>query len=117
MQRVHRKLSREEVESLRKELTQLVPAAHSNIPRLLRTMRLITRKSQGEYAKLCGVSPRVVTNLEAGKGKSTVETLEKLLRPFGYKVGIVAPAMDDERVLAETRRSASVLNATKMSGR
>jgi hypothetical protein len=59
VQRVHRKLSREEVESLRKELAQLVPAAHSNIPRLLRTMRLITRKSQGEYAKLCGVSPRV----------------------------------------------------------
>jgi XRE family transcriptional regulator, regulator of sulfur utilization len=113
MQRVHRKLSREEVESLRKELAQLVPAAHTNIPRLLRTMRLITRKSQGEYAKLCGVSPRVVTNLEAGKGKPTVETLEKLLRPFGYKVGVVAPLLEDERITTETRKNASILMQRK----
>jgi transcriptional regulator with XRE-family HTH domain len=54
-------------------------------------MRLITRKSQVEYAQWCDVAPRVLADIEAGKGSPTVETLEKLLRPFGYRVGIVAP--------------------------
>ena len=91
MRRVHRNLSRDEVESLRKELMRLVPQASADIPELMRTMRLITRKSQIEYAKLCEVAPRVLADIEAGKGSPTVETLEKLLRPFGYRVGIVAP--------------------------
>jgi hypothetical protein len=92
MRRVHRNLSRDEVESLREELARLVPTAPATIPQLMRTMRLITRKSQVEYAKLCEVAPRVLADIEAGKGSPTVESLEKLLRPFGYRVGIVAPA-------------------------
>jgi predicted transcriptional regulator len=95
MQRVHRKLSRDEVESLRRELVNLVPRASADIARLLRTMRLITRKSQAEYAKLCEVAPRVLADIEAGKGSPTVETLQKLLLPFGYRVGIVAPIEED----------------------
>jgi transcriptional regulator with XRE-family HTH domain len=94
MRRVHRNLSRDEVESLRKELVSLVPRASVGIAQLMRTMRLITRKSQIEYAKLCEVAPRVLADIEAGKGSPTVETLEKLLRPFGYRVGIVAPVED-----------------------
>ena len=91
MQRVHRNLSRDEVELLRKELVTVVPRASADIPSLMRTMRLIARKSQAEYARMCDVSPRVLTEIEAGRGSPTVETLEKLLRPFGYRVGVVAP--------------------------
>jgi predicted transcriptional regulator len=94
MRRVHRNLSRDEVESLRKKLLEQVPRASVDIPQLMRTMRLITRKSQIEYAKLCEVAPRVLADIEAGKGSPTMETLEKLLRPFGYRVGIVAPVDD-----------------------
>jgi XRE family transcriptional regulator, regulator of sulfur utilization len=94
MQRVHRNLSRDEVEALRRELADLVPEARSNIAPLLRKMRLITRKSQSEYARLCGVAPRVLADIESGKGSPTVDTLEKLLRPFGYRVGVVAPPID-----------------------
>lgn len=103
MRRVHRNLSRDEVESLRKELFTLVPQSAADIPQLMRTMRLITRKSQIEYAKLCEVAPRVLADIEAGKGSPTVETLEKLLRPFGYRVGIVAP-VEDENSLVPARR-------------
>jgi XRE family transcriptional regulator, regulator of sulfur utilization len=77
---------------LRQEFVRLVPNAPATIPKLMRTMRLITRKSQVEYAKWWEVAPRVLADIEAGKGSPTVETLEKLLRPFGYRVGIVAPA-------------------------
>ncbi len=87
-------LSFYEVELLRKDLLNLVPRTAADIPSLLRTMRLIARKSQVEYAKMCEVAPRVLTDIEAGRGSPTVDTLEKLLRPFGYRVGIVAP-LDD----------------------
>lgn len=91
MRRVHRNLKRDEVEALRNELAELVPEARADIPELIRTMRLIARKSQTEYAQLCGVSPRVLADVEAGKGVQTTETLGKLLRPFGFKLGVVAP--------------------------
>lgn len=89
MKRVHRNLPREEVELLRKRLAELVPEARADIPDILRTMRLIARKSQVEYAQLCGVAPRVLANIELGKGSPTTETLGKLLRPFGFRVGVV----------------------------
>ena len=108
MRRVHRNLSRDEVEFLRKELASLVPRASAGIPQLMRTMRLITRKSQIEYAKLCEVAPRVLADIEAGKGSPTVETLEKLLRPFGYRVGIVVPIDDNHSAQAIGRRTTSV---------
>jgi transcriptional regulator with XRE-family HTH domain len=94
MRRVHRNLSRDEVEALRRELAALVPQSHADIAKLMRTMRLITRRSQAEYARLCGVAHRVLADVESGKGSPTVETLEKLVRPFGYRVGIVSPAGD-----------------------
>lgn len=91
MRRVHRNLSRDEVEALRKTLLTQVPQEAADIPSLMRTMRLIALESQAEYAWMCDVAPRVLTDIEAGKGSPTVETLEKLLRPFGYRVGIVSP--------------------------
>lgn len=89
MQRVHRNLSPEEVQALRLKLHALVPKADAPIPQLLKTMRMITRKSQAEYAKLCNVAPRVLADLESGKANPRIDTLEKLLMPFGYRVGIV----------------------------
>jgi putative transcriptional regulator len=94
MQRVHRNLSRDEVEALRVKLSQAVPGVSAEIPELLRTLRLITRQSQSEYARMCGVAPRALSTIESGSGKPTVETLGKLLRPFGYRVGIVRESED-----------------------
>jgi XRE family transcriptional regulator, regulator of sulfur utilization len=90
MQRVHRNLSREDIEALRQKLAALIPQEQAEIPELVKLMRLITRKSQAEYARFCGVAPRVLADLEAGKGSPRVETLEKLLRPFGCRAGVVA---------------------------
>jgi len=95
MRRVHRNLTRDEVEALRLQLTDLVPGARARVPELVKLMRLITRLSQTEYARLCGVAPRALADIEAGKGSPTVETLEKLLRPFGYRTGVVSDATAD----------------------
>lgn len=83
------------METLRNQLTSLVPESGADIPQLLRNMRLIARMSQPEYAKLCGVAPRVLADLEAGRGNPRVDTLTKLLRPFGYSIGVVSKPLDD----------------------
>jgi transcriptional regulator with XRE-family HTH domain len=52
-------------------------------------MRLSTKRSQTEYAALCSVSLRVLRQVESGKLNLQTETIEKLLRPFGYRIGVV----------------------------
>lgn len=102
MKRVHRNLGREEVESLRARLAELVPMESASIPELLKMMRLVARKSQAEYARMCGVAPRVLTNIESEVGSPTVETLGKLLRPFGFRVGVVIDPQRSRDIVSET---------------
>jgi DNA-binding transcriptional regulator YiaG len=90
LQRVHRNLSKAEIDALREKLAALIPEAQAEIGALIKTMRLATRRSQAEYARLCQVAPRVLADIEAGKRNVQVETLEKLLRPFGYRIGVVS---------------------------
>jgi DNA-binding XRE family transcriptional regulator len=89
MKRVHRNLSREEIESLRKELASLIPECRENIPAVLRRMRFIAKLSQAEYARLCHVSLATLCKIESGAADPSVGTLEKLLKPFGFTVGVV----------------------------
>jgi DNA-binding XRE family transcriptional regulator len=90
LQRVHRNLCKAEIDALREQLATLIPEARADIGVLIKTMRLATRRSQTEYAKQCKVAPRVLAAIEAGKRNVQVETLEKLLRPFGYRIGVVS---------------------------
>lgn len=92
MKRVHRNLPRDQVEALRTELAARIPAEEISIPEVLRTMRMIVRKSQSEYAQLCDVAPRVLADIEAGRGSPRIDTLEKLLKPFGLRMGVVGPS-------------------------
>lgn len=89
MRRVHRNLTREQIESLRQELALLVPECRESIPAILRRMRFIARLSQAEYARLCGVSLGTLSKIEAGVSDPSVGTLGKLLKPFGFAVGVV----------------------------
>jgi DNA-binding XRE family transcriptional regulator len=89
MKRVHRNLAREEIEALRKELASLVPECPEDIPAVLRRMRIIVKLSQSEYARLCRVSPGTLSKIEAGVADPSISTLEKLLKPFGFTVGVV----------------------------
>jgi DNA-binding XRE family transcriptional regulator len=87
--RVTRALDKGQVDALRENLMTLVPESRARIGDLVRMMRLAARCSQKEYAKLCDVSPRVLMAVEAGSINVHVETLEKLLGPFGYRIGVV----------------------------
>lgn len=55
-----------------------------------RRMRKIAGMTQTEYAeKILKIYPRVLMELERDRGNPTLETLEKIARPFGLKVGFV----------------------------
>lgn len=59
-----------------------------SLPETVRRMRKSIGLTQAEYAKLAGVAPRVLMDLERGVGNPTLNTLEKLAAPFGLKVGL-----------------------------
>jgi len=71
---------------LREALDSNVPQISFPLSELIKNMRHITNKTQIEYAKLIGVAPRIIIDLENGKGNPTLSTLNKIARPFGYEV-------------------------------
>lgn len=54
----------------------------------VKMMRKIAGRSQADYARLVGVSPRVLIELERGIGNPTVKTLQKLLAPFDLELTV-----------------------------
>ncbi|MFD1215897.1 helix-turn-helix domain-containing protein [Microbulbifer celer] len=78
--------AREEKQRLREELAQ----GTVTLGDAVRRMRKITGMSQKEYArKIVGISPRILAEIEKDTGNPTLETLNKIGRPFGYQVGFV----------------------------
>jgi DNA-binding XRE family transcriptional regulator len=55
----------------------------------IRRMRKITGLTQPEYAKLIGIAPRVLIDIERGVGNPTLKTLNKIAEPFGLRIGLL----------------------------
>ncbi|MBS2018207.1 MAG: helix-turn-helix transcriptional regulator [Deltaproteobacteria bacterium] len=85
-ERKRRQASKEKRAELRTELFARADKGELDLREALRMMRKIAGRSQAEYAKLVGVSPRVLIEFERGGGNPTLETLEKMLRPFGLEL-------------------------------
>jgi DNA-binding XRE family transcriptional regulator len=56
----------------------------------VRQLRTGLRLTVPEYARLTGVAVRTIHAVEAGTANPAIETADKLLKPFGLKVGVVA---------------------------
>ncbi len=74
--------------ALRDELYARVDAGDLTLVEAVKRMRKIAGRSQAEYARLVGVSPRVLIEFERGIGNPTVKTLQKLLAPFGLELTV-----------------------------
>lgn len=56
----------------------------------VRRMRKISGMNQKAYAeRIIGIAPRILAAIERDEGNPTVETLNKIGRPFGYSAGFV----------------------------
>ncbi len=49
-------------------------------------MRRIVGLSQSSYAKLVGISTQALMDFERGTSNPTLQTLERIARPFGLRV-------------------------------
>lgn len=85
------KNSREEKE----KLFEAISNGSLTISEATRKMRKIVGLTQKEYAeKILKIYPRVLSDIENGKGNPTLETLEKIAKPFGLQVGFLRKKID-----------------------
>ena len=74
----------------KRQLIEAIDNHELTMGQAVRRMRKITGMSQKAYAqKIVGISPRVLAEIERDSANPTVETLNKIGRPFGYVVGFV----------------------------
>lgn len=74
--------------ALRAELYARIERGDVSLVDAVKTMRKVAGRSQAAYAKLVGVSPRVLIEFERGIGNPTMKTLQKLLAPFGLELTV-----------------------------
>ena len=75
-------------ETLRRLLYDRASRGDVGLVEAVRLMRKIAGKTQAEYAKMVGVSPRVLIDFERGVGNPTVRSLERMLRPFAMELTV-----------------------------
>ena len=80
--------AKERRNELREQLYDRIARGDISLPDAVRLMRKIAGRTQIEYARAVGVSPRILIELERGLGNPTLKTLEKILAPFGLEVGV-----------------------------
>ncbi|WP_432822548.1 helix-turn-helix transcriptional regulator [Trichloromonas sp.] len=88
-----RKRTPEEIRREKETLYAELGSGLLTLGQATRRMRKIVGMTQTEYAeKILKIYPRVLMEIERDRGNPTLETLEKIARPFGLKVGFVAKA-------------------------
>jgi DNA-binding XRE family transcriptional regulator len=80
--------NKEKRAALRTELYERVSRGEMDLRDAVRMMRKIAGRSQAEYARMVGVSPRVLIEFERGIGNPTIKTLEKIFAPFGLELTV-----------------------------
>ena len=72
------------------ELMDAIDAGSLTIGQSVRAMRRISGMSQKEFShKIIGISTRVLAEIERDVANPTAESLNKIGRVFGYKIGFV----------------------------
>ncbi|MFZ2658177.1 MAG: helix-turn-helix transcriptional regulator [Victivallales bacterium] len=57
-------------------------------PEALRKLRRSVGKTQSEYAKLVGLSSRILKEIEQGRGNPTLKSIRKALKPFNLDITV-----------------------------
>ncbi|MBI1921427.1 MAG: helix-turn-helix transcriptional regulator [Geobacter sp.] len=80
----------EEIRREKEALYANLEAGKLTLGQATRRMRKIVGLTQVEYAeKVLKIYPRVLMEIEKDRGNPTLETLEKIARPFGLTVGFI----------------------------
>lgn len=85
----HRPLSREELRLRRDEVARKAACGELPLPEGIREMRRALGMTQARFATAFGLTRIQVVNLEAGRANPTLETLNRIGRPFRFRVGFI----------------------------
>ena len=77
----------------RREILDAIDRGELEIGAAVKALRRTTGKNQHEYAELTGISPRILMQIEQGRGNPTMKSLQKVLAPFGFTLSLrrIAP--------------------------
>ena len=84
-----KKPTKDEVLENRRTLAQRARCGDLRLPGGVTELRKGIGVSQGEFAKMLGLTRRQIAEIEAGTANPTLETLGKIGRLFGFSVGFV----------------------------
>lgn len=85
-----RKLPEDQRRLLREQVHQAVEKGGASWSKSIRNMRLALGLSQAQFAIAFRLTKNQVAGFEAGTANPTVETLERIGRPFGYRIGFIS---------------------------
>lgn len=89
------KVDRSELSERRSKVLQAAKAGEFSFPGDIRRLRLAIGLSQTKFAKMLGLPTRTIAEIEAGTANPTIETLNKIGRPFGLVAGLVPKKGED----------------------
>ena len=82
-----KKYNADELRAKKLELFDCLASGKLTIGQATKEMRKMTGLTQPEYAqKVLGIYPRVLMDIEKDKGNPTLDTLNKIAKPFGLRV-------------------------------
>jgi transcriptional regulator with XRE-family HTH domain len=84
-----RKLTAEESRERRHLLADKAEAGELSLPDAVREARQAIGISQERFARLFGMTRRQIAEIERGEANPTLQTLQKIGKPFGFDVGFV----------------------------
>jgi len=58
------------------------------IDKVITFIRMELQLTQPEMAKVCKVSKQTIFKIEQGGANPTIDTIEKILRPFGFQTSV-----------------------------
>ena len=92
-----RKLLPEEVQEEKEKLYEEIVQGRLTIGQATLRMRKIVGLTQKDYAeKILKIYPRVLMDIEKDRGNPTLETLNKIARPFGLRVMFMPPIKNSD---------------------
>ncbi len=70
-------------------IDRLVENPNWSINQVVSFIRAELHLTLPEMAKICRVSKQTLQNIEQGQGNPTLDTIDKILKPFGFQMGVM----------------------------
>lgn len=81
--------TKDEIRNRREEIALRARSGDLALPEAVKDMREALGMTQAVFAKHFGLTRGALSKIENGKANPSLETLTKICKPFGFRVGFV----------------------------